>query len=149
MYVVIFGVGLVSLLPLVFVVLVGTSLVVSHLLKKHLIAAFAQIACITHLPALVQWSIGGIFDSGFLLVWGLCGPLVALMYFSVRQSALWLLLFLINVAITVVFNDHLAAGGLAVPDNVKVLFFWMNLTFASLIVFAFAGTFVLAALRER
>ena len=35
------------------------------------------------------------------------------------------------------------------PDNVKALFFWINLTFASAIVFAFASSFVRAALRER
>ncbi len=149
MYFSVFGAGLIAALPLVFVIVVGTSLVVSHILRNHLIAAYAQIACIIYIPTLIQWSIGGIFDSGFLLIWALCGPLVALMYFSVAQSAVWMLLFVINIAVTVAFNDWFSAHGHAVSETVRVRFFWMNLTFASAIVFAFASAFVRATLRER
>ncbi len=148
MYFVVFGSGPIALLPLLFAVAVGTALVISHNRRNHLIAAYALVAGIIIVPGVIQWSIGGIDDSGFLLVWGLCGPLVALMYFSVRQSALWLLLYLVTVAITVAVDSGSATGE-TVPDSVKVLFFWMNLTFASVIVFAFASSFVRAALRER
>ena len=123
MYFVVFGAGITAFLPLVFVIAVGSSLAVSHVLKNHLIAAYAQIACITLVPALVQWSIGSIFDSGFLLVWGLCGPLVALMYFSVRQSTFWLLLYLVTVVVSVAVGGDPAAGDQTVPENLKVLFF--------------------------
>ena len=64
-------------------VVVGAVLIVSHIRRNHLIAAYALVTCIITVPSLVQWAIGGVDESGFLLVWGLCGPLVALMYFSV------------------------------------------------------------------
>jgi len=149
MYFAVFGPGVVAALPLVFVAIVGTSLAVSHRLKNHLIAAYAQIACILYVPALAQWTIGGIFQSGFVLVWALCGPLIALMYFSVRESAVWMLLYIVNIAATVLFDDVFSASGHPVSDGTRVLFFWMNLTFASLVVFAFASSFVRATIRER
>ncbi len=148
MYFVIFGATIIALLPLLFVVVVGTSLVLSHMLRNHLIAAYALVASIIYVPSVTQWAIGSAGDSGYLLVWGLCGPLVALMYFSVRQSTLWLLLYLVNIAITVALDTGSATDS-AVPDGIKVLFFWMNLTFASVIVFVFSSSFVRAALRER
>lgn len=149
MYTAIFGVGLIAALPLLFVAVVGSSLFVANLTGNHLLAAYAQIACIIIFPTVVQWSIGGILDSGFLLIWALCGPLIALMYFSVIQSALWLLGFIFIVTITVMMNSWFEAHGHPVSDTVRIRFFWMNLTFASIIVFTFAGTFVRATVRER
>ncbi|MEX3010800.1 adenylate/guanylate cyclase domain-containing protein [Hoeflea sp. TYP-13] len=149
MYYAVFGAGLTAALPALFVLIVGSSLAISHLFKNHLIAAYSQIICIIYITTFSQWSIGGVVDSGFVMIWALCGPVIALMYFSVRESAVWLALYLINIAITVAFEGYFSAHGQAVSDGTKTLFFLMNLSFASVVVFVFARFFVQSTIRER
>ena len=149
MYVVIFGWGLTAALPLAFVVLVGGALVFSHLRKNHRPAVYAQILSISYIPAFIQWTIGGALDSGFVMVWALLGPITALVFLSVRQSLVWLVLFLANLAITVAFNGFFESHAQPVTDAELLFFFVVNLGVSSVVVFAFAGYFVAAAVGER
>lgn len=149
MYFWVFGFGVIALMPLLFVFVVGASLLVSHMTGNHLIAAYAQIVCIIYITALIQWSIGGIFESGFVMVWAFCGPITALMYFSIREAAGWFLLYLINILITVVFDGYFSAGGQIVAENTRTMFFVLNLSISSVVVFIFAGVFVRSMLFER
>lgn len=149
MYALVFGWGLTTALPAAFAVLVGGSLIVSHLTRDHRYAAYAQIICIIYITTFIQWSIGGMFDSGFVLAWAFLGPIGALIFFSVRQSIVWLLLYLANIVITVVFDDFFASRGSGVAEGVRQLFVIMNLSVSSLVIFVFAGYFVTAANRER
>ena len=149
MYYFIFGMGLTTVLPFSFVVIVGTSLVISHYSRNHLYAIYTQIVCIIFITTFIQWSIGGVFDSGFVLAWAFCGPITALMFFSIRESAIWLFIYLFNVAITVIFNDFFSSHGQQVPEDIRTLFFIMNLSFSSVVVFIFASYFVSTALTER
>lgn len=149
MYYAFFGWGLTAILPLGFVLFVGSALVVSHKTKNHYIAIYTQIVCIMYITTLIQWSIGDVFASGFVMVWAFCGPMVALMFFSLRQSMVWFALYLLNLGISVVFNDFFASQGQTVAENARLFFFMMNLSFASVVVFVFAGYYVTAANRER
>jgi guanylate cyclase len=149
MYYLIFGLRLTALLPLSFVVIVGAALVVSHRTKNHHYAVYAQILCIMYITAFIQWSIGGIFDSGFVMVWSFLGPLTALMFFSVRQSVLWFALFFVNLLITIAFDGFFSMHGYEVSVATQRLFFGMNLGASSLVVFIFAGYFVKTAVDER
>lgn len=149
MYGAIFGSTLATFLPLAFTLIVGSALVISHVTKNHLIVIYAQILSIMIITALIQWSIGGLFDSGGVLTWTAIGPLVALMFFRPKQAIPWLLLFFIILSITVVFDDYFAERALDIGENSRRLFFAMNLGASSLIVFTFAGFFVRSALNER
>ena len=149
MYLLIFGWRLTAFLPFAFVIIVGSSLVIAHLTKKHVIAIYTQIICITYITAFIQWSIGGIFDSGMVLVWAFLGPICALMFFSVRQSIFWFSLYLLNLLISAIFNDDFAAHGQVVAANTRLFFFTMNLGVASIVVFFFASYYVNRAIKER
>ena len=149
MYAAVFGWGLTAALPLAFTVIVGSALVVSHLRRNHHYAVYAQILCIIGITVLIQWSIGGVFASGFVMVWAFLGPMTALMFFSRRQSLGWYLVFLASLAVTVFLNDFFASRGQEVAESTMLLFFFMNLGIASTVVFLFAGYFVSNALRER
>ena len=149
MFYAIFGFGLVAALPFAFVVIVGSCLIVCHFIRNHRPLVYVQIICIIYITAFIQWSIGSVFDSGFVLVWAFCGPIIALMFFSLRRSIVWLLLYLANVAITVAFDDFFSAHGHDVSADTRLLFFVMNLSVSSLVVFVFASHFVTTAVSER
>jgi serine/threonine protein kinase len=149
MYLAVFGWGLTAALPLAFVVIVGSALAISHTTKNYYYAVYAQIVCIMYITAFIQWSIGGLFDSGFVMAWAFCGPVSALVFFSLRQSAIWFVLYLVNVGITVAFDETFSANALEVSYSVQRLFFGMNLGVSSLVVILFAGYFARNARDER
>lgn len=149
MYMFVFGWGLTAQLPFLFTIIVGSALIISHWRKNHHYAIYAQIICIIYITTFIQWSIGGVFDSGFVMVWAFLGPICALMFFSVRQSIFWYFMFLLNLAITVFFNEFFASRGNLVPESTKLFFFLMNLGVASFVVFVFAGYYVTTAKIER
>ena len=149
MYYFIFGISIPTLLPFLFVIIVGSSLIVSHLTKNHHYAIYAQIICIIYITVLIQWSIGGVFDSGFVMIWSFIGPMVSLMFFSLRKSSVWFVLFLVNLLLTVLFNEFFSLRGPGTSETIRLVFFTMNLGVAALVVFIFAGYFVKAAVDER
>ena len=149
MYYFVFGFGLVTILPFSFVVIVASSLIACHFIRNHQPLVYIQIICIIYITTLIQWSIGGVFDSGFVLAWAFIGPIIALMFFSFRRSMIWLLLYLTNIVITVVFDDFFSLHGRPVTEDTKVFFFVMNLSVSSLVVFVFASNFVTSAVSER
>ncbi len=149
MYYIILGPCITALLPLSFTVIVGIAIVIGHYTKKHYWAVYALMICIIYITALIQWSIGGVYDSGFVMAWALCGPITALAFFSLRQAAFWLALYFINIVITVYFNHDFSARSLYVSDGARLLFFIMNIGVSSLVVFAFAGYFVSNTMKER
>ena len=149
MYYIVFGFGLVSILPFAFVVIVGSAIALCHVTRNHRPLVYVQIICIIYITALIQWSIGSVFDSGLVLVWAFCGPIIALMFFSMKQSIIWLLLYLVNIAISFAFEDFFIRHGHPVSDDTRALFFFMNLSIWSFVVFIFASYFVISAISER
>ncbi len=149
MYWAAFGFGTTAVLPLVFVLVVGAALVVAHRGGNHRIAVHAQIVCIVYVTTAIQWSIGDVVDSGFVMAWAFMGPLIALMFFSVRHALAWQGLFVINIVLTVAFDDVFSRYGEGVDETWRNFFFAMNLGVASSVVFAFAAYFVRAALGEK
>jgi adenylate cyclase len=149
MYWLIFGWGLTASLPLAFVLIVGPSLLIGQVTRNHRIALYAQLVSIMMITGLIQWSIGGLYDSGFVFAWAILGPLGALLFFPPRRSTPWFALYAALLAITLIFDGTLSGHALEVSPTIRRLFFAMNLGVSSLIVFAFAGYFVTAANRER
>lgn len=149
LYLVVFGWGLTAALPALFVVIVGASMAVAHITRDHLVAVYAEIVCIILITVLIQWSIGGVFDSGFVMVWALVGPLASLMFRSRRESAVWFGVFAAVLALTVGLDDVLSDRALEVSPTTSIVFFAMNLGVMSFVVFVFARHFVSAALHER
>ena len=149
MYYLVFGWGLISALPLVFTVVVGTALFVAHRTRAHRIAVYVQLSSIILITASLQWSIGGLFDSGFVLAWAFLGPLGALFFFSFRRAVPWFALFLGCLVITVVFDGYFTTHGQAVSAPLRALFFLLNLSVSTLVVFVFAAYFVTAAITQR
>lgn len=149
MYALVFGWGLTTFLPLSFVIVVGAALMAAHITKNHRYAVYAQIICIIYITSFIQWSIGGVFDSGFVMAWAFCGPIAALIFFPLRKSFVWLGLYLLNLIITVVFDGFFASHGYTVASGTRLMFFIMNLGVSSLVVFLFASYFVAAATTER
>jgi len=142
LYTAVFGLGLTMALPLAFVVIVGTAIILSVRISDHRPVIYAQLTCITWISALIQWSIGSSVDSGLVICWSFLGPIGALMFLSVRQAMLWMGMFVVIIGISFGFEPALQGSPLPVSDHMRTIFFIMNMGTASLVVFAAAAWFV-------
>ena len=97
-----FGFGLTSFLPIVFVGLVGPSIFLSHYLSNYKILVHMQLICITWVPCFIQWSLGSLHDSGFVIAWSFLGPLGALLFLEKKHAIIGLILFILIVGISVI-----------------------------------------------
>lgn len=149
MYTLVFGWGLTAFLPAFYGVIVGSAMIVSQITKNHYYTIYAQMICIMYITTFIQWSIGGIFASGFVMAWAFCGPIIALLFLPIRKALIWFGLDILNVVITVAFDGFFTSHGYTVPYNIQLVFFIMNLSVSSLVIFLFASYFASTAGRQR
>jgi hypothetical protein len=140
MYYVVFGFGITVILPLGFVLIVGTAAIISDRIADHRPLIYAQIACITWISALIQWSIGSMEHSG-LVILVFPGAHRCADFFK-RQAGSDL-------------DGHVPGnrgrfGGfrtrafrpLTVSDQTRIFFYIMNIGASGLVVFAASAWFV-------
>lgn len=149
MYYFVFGIGLTMTLPFLFVVIVGGAIIVSHFIKDHRILIFAQLACITWISALIQWSIGSMEYSGLVICWSFLGPLGALIFLSYRDAIIWMLMFVGIVVASAWYEPALLGSPQPVSQPVKIMFYIMNIGISLSVVFAASFWFVQTIKREK
>ena len=142
LYFAVFGFGLTMILPFAFVVIIGTTIIISDRIADHRPLIYAQLICITWISAFIQWSIGSMDQSGLVIAWCFLGPIGALFFLSRRQAVVWMAMFLGIVVISAAFEPALLGYPLTVSDRTRALFYIMNLGASTLIVFAASAWFV-------
>ncbi len=149
MYALVFGWCLTTLLPALFVVIVGSALAVSHRTGRHTYAVHAQILGIMYVTAGLQWTMGTIASSGFVLAWAFCGPMTALAFFSLRKAGIFMALYALNILITVYYDGYFSHHGMDVSPTLRLVFFAMNVIVSSIVVFFFGSYFAQSAESQR
>lgn len=142
LYTTVFGFGLTALLPISFVVIVGSAILISNQRADHRPLVYTQLACITWISALIQWSIGSMDSSGLVIVWSFMGPLGAAIFLSFRQSLIWIVMFCVIVVISAAFEPTLLGHVQEVSDIEKTIFYIMNIGVSSIVVFMTLAWFV-------
>jgi hypothetical protein len=131
----IFGLGLTAYLPLSFVIIVGASIVLAHVLKNHKILAFSQVFCITWISALISWSIGSIENSGLVIAWSFLGPVSAMIFFN-KTRALGMMVICISILlVSAIFEPQLSKEVVEVPNSIRSLFYIMNVGASTGVIF--------------
>lgn len=92
---ILFGYGILSL----------ASLILFVLWKHYMLFQFSQIMLILLLPFLLQISLGGFNASGAVALWGILGPLTALVFYDKRTSLRWFIAFILLALITFGLNS--------------------------------------------
>lgn len=149
LYLAVFGVGLTMALPLLFVVLVGAAMVVAARRRDHRRLVLVQIACITWISALIEWSIGSVNSSGLVISWSFLGPIGALIFLPMRQAVFWMAQFLGIVAVSVIIEPALLGRVLPVSAATRAVFYTMNIGASLSVTFAAAAWFVRTIQHER
>jgi signal transduction histidine kinase len=127
LYYQVFGMGFITLLPLLFVLIVGTSALVAHVLKQYLVLVYAQIFCIIGVTHLIQWSIGSIDQSGLVIAWSFLGPLGAIIFLNRSKALLFMIIWLGLLGVSMFMVPNLFGHSYDLPEVTKSLFYVINL----------------------
>ena len=149
MYYFIFGWGQITALPLIFFIVVGSSIFIAHFLRNYLILLYTFLFCITWITALIQWSIGSITNSGCVVIWSFLGPIGATIFLSRQQAILFMGMFLTILITSIVFEPAILGNRFEVSVAVRNLFYIMNIGMATAVVFAASLWFVIIIQREK
>jgi class 3 adenylate cyclase len=105
----------------------------------------SQLALILLLPMLLQWSLGGFVASSGVMLWALISPLGALVL-SPRPMP-WFVAYLALTALSGVLESVLSPA--AVPAALSVLFFVLNVSGVSVVVYFLLRYFTRGFAAER
>lgn len=145
----VFGLGLTMSLPAAFTVIVSIMILISHKIKNHRPLIFTLLICITFISALIQWSIGSLNNSGMVIIWCFLAPLGAIIFLSMRQAFIWMVIFILIVLISAFFEPKILVNELFVSENTIQLFYVMNIGALSIVVFLSSAWFIKTIKFER
>ncbi len=131
----VFGASFITMLPLLFVGIVGPAALVAHFLRKYRILIYAQILCIMCVTSVIQWSIGSIDQSGMVFAWSFLGPTAAVMFLNRSQAILFMALWFCLLIISMVFEPNFFGNAFDLPHGTKALFYVINLGAAFSVIF--------------
>ena len=143
------GTGFTMMLPWIFVLIVGTAIPLAHFRKNHYILVYAQLTCITWIPALIQWSLGNINDSGIVMMWSFLGPIGALFFLKRRFSLYWIVQFLMIVIVSVIIEPRLTNDAQHASETYRHTFYLMNIVAPSIVVFGASFYFVSNMIKQK
>ena len=105
----------------------------------------SQLALMLILPMLLQWSLGGFVASSGVLLWALISPLGALVLMFRPMS--WFLAYLTLTAVSGVIDPILSPAD--IPVSISVVFFVLNVSGVSVVVFFLLRYFTRGLAEER
>ena len=129
------GFGLTSSLPFLFVALVFPVIFASHYFSNYRILVHVQLISITFIPCLIQWSLGSVHDSGFILTWCFLGPLGALVYLNEKYAIFWMLVFIFIICISVIFVPKFSEDAVLITESFRLTLYLMNVVTPFVIIF--------------
>ena len=144
-----FGFGLTTALPLLFVAIVVSSIFISHFTCNYKILVYAQLGCITWISAFIQWSLGSINDSGFVIAWCFLGPIGALLFLNAIHAKIWMAMFIFILLVTAIFVPTFSMDGAMVTENARAIFYLMNIGTPSLVIFSATTYFLLNLIKQK
>jgi adenylate cyclase len=104
---------------------------------------FAQLALFLFVPFAVQWSMGSFVVSSGIVLFALLAPIGALVACGARESMPWFVAFLVLTVASGMVDFVLADAAPGVPSQTVAVFFALNVTMLSAIVYLLLRHFLL------
>jgi class 3 adenylate cyclase len=104
--------------------------------------AVIQLALILFTPFAMQWSIGNFVTASGVSLWGLMAPVGAITVLGTRQSTPWFFGWLFMTVLAGVFDYLLAGSAQRVDLQTVAVFFVLNFTAVSVMIYSLLWYFV-------
>ena len=139
------GLKLPTSVPLGFQVVSATVLAIYLRTRNFDFFRVAQLSLFLFFPFVIQWSIGSFVSSSGIALLALLAPVGAMVCFGPRESIPWFVAYVVLTILSGVFDFFLAKGqeGYGIPMKTVAVFFVMNFTIISTMVYLLLRHFVL------
>ncbi len=131
-----YGAYLQASIPLGYTLFTSINLTFFHFKKRFAIYRFTQVFMSLMLPFLFQASLGGIIDSGGMMLWSFLALVGSMSVQDIKLSIYWLIAFVIFVILSGFLDPDMARFSLELEKEVKVWFFVINIAFISTVIFS-------------
>jgi len=101
-----------------------------------------QLILILLLPCMLHLSLGNFISSSAVIIWAIVCPLGALAFQNSKAAVYWLLLFIISVIFVFFLENKLAINEVPLPDKLISIFFALNISAVTLVMFYLLRYFV-------
>jgi adenylate cyclase len=109
--------------------------------RRHRWFLFIQLGCGLAFPFIQMVMLGGLWQSGAVMIWTLITPLGAIVFYPHRQARLWWLAFLILFILAGVLQDRVIRPNF-LPQDLLSAFTVLNLTVVSSLVLFLLNYFI-------
>jgi signal transduction histidine kinase len=131
-----------SAIPLGYTAITALNLAVLARSKRFPPARAVQVLISLLLPFLTQWSLGGFVPSGGVMLWALLSLTAAMSFGGLRIALVWLGLFLVLTAVSVVVDPYLVVPDLLTDARVTRALFAVNAAAVGVAVFGLTSAFL-------
>lgn len=145
-YYVFLGFGIATVFPLLYAATVILSIFISHYTNNYKLLIYLQLICIPLVVILVQWSMGSVYESSFVLIWCFLGSFGAALFLNKKHAKVWMLLFLLIIGVGYIV-PLLFINEADIPKKRYILFSLINILILFLIALM-ANYYVLNQLKK-
>jgi signal transduction histidine kinase len=139
-----------AMIPLGYGVITCLNFLYLYLTKDFKRAQGLQIFLSLMLPFLFQLSLGGFVSSGAQIIWSITAILGAFTFKQNKSIIVWFVLYLVLVALSGFLDKTIQSLNLVeVPEYISILFFTINISAVSFIIFTLFYYFVGSERRYR
>ncbi|MDW3195812.1 MAG: hypothetical protein R8G66_25790 [Cytophagales bacterium] len=124
-----------SFIPYGYVAISAINLTIFGLTKHFKIARAVQIFISLMLPFLFQWSLGGFFSSGLIMLWAILAVTSAPALGDVKFSLIWMVLYIVLGVVSFTYDDFFVGYKPDILQSQSLLFLTLNTLVISTIVF--------------
>lgn len=124
-----------SFIPYGYVAISVVNLLLFGMLKEFNFARSVQLLISLLLPFLFQWSLGGFFASGLIMLWAILAVTSAPALGSVKFSLIWMLLYVILGIVSFNYDNFFVSNKPEILLDHSLLFLTLNTLVISSIVF--------------
>lgn len=149
LYYFVLGTIITSILILSFPALISLSILIAHFRRNYKILVYTQLVLIAIIPAIVQWSIGSIHDSGLVFLWCFLSPIGALLFLPKKETQILHFIFLCTVVIFAFWEPDFYRDKLGTPNYGIIIFYIMNIGFPSTITFIIMSYFLTNLFKQK
>lgn len=142
MWYLIFGWSIPTVAAGLFGIMVLVMIIISHLVKNHLLLVHSVFFGTIIVPVTCQWAIGSMHGSGMIIAWAFLTPLGILIFTSIRPAIIYMGIFIACILITALIEPTFTGQPMLVSDSIIMLFYSMNLVTSFSVIFATCAWFV-------
>jgi len=116
-----------GIIPVGYSIICGISLIHFLVFKQYKLFGYSQIFLIMLLPVLLQWSLGGFEAGSAVIIWSFAASMGALIFFGASHGGRWFAIFVAVLLVSGIFDSTLAQNSADIPDNLRTVFYVMNI----------------------